>query len=433
MSWMESFSRKSVTASEAVRHIRSGQRVFVTGNCSVPERLLDALVERATELNDVELVQVLTFGRAPQVAPELAGHLRVNTLFISDNVRKAVNDGRADFTPCFLSEIPLLFRNGHLPIDVALIHVSPPDEHGFCSLGVEVGVTKTAAQAAKIVVAQVNPNMPRTLGDAFIHLSKIDYVVSVDDPIPEVHMADTSDLSQRIARHVVDLIPDGATLQTGIGAIPDAVLRQLHGKRHLAIHTELFSDGVIDLIERGVIDGEMKTLHPGKVVAGFILGTRRLFDFVHDNPIFEMHPTEYVNDPFIIAQNDRMVAINSAIEIDLTGQISADSIGTRFYSGVGGQCDFIYGSSRSKGGVPIIAQPSTATVGGKPSSKIVATLKPGAGVTTTRNHVHYVVTEYGAVDLYGRTIRQRARALIDIAAPEFRAELEQKAIELKYL
>ena len=433
MSWMESFRRKSVTPDEAVRRIRSGQRVYVTGNCSVPEKLLDALVERAPELNDVELVQVLTFGRAPQVAPELAGHLRVNTLFISDNVRKAVNEGRADFTPCFLSEIPLLFRNGHIPIDVALIHVSPPDEHGFCSLGVEIGVTKTAAQAAKLVIAQVNPNMPRTLGDAFIHLSKLDYVVPVDDPIPEVHMADTSDLAQRIARHIVDLIPDGATLQTGIGAIPDAVLRQLHGKRHLAIHTELFSDGVIDLIERGVIDGEMKTLHPGKVVAGFILGTRRLFDFVHDNPIFEMHPTEYVNDPFIIAQNDRMVAINSALEVDLTGQVAADSIGTRLYSGVGGQVDFIYGSSRSKGGVPIIAQPATATVGGKLSSKIVPTLKTGAGVTTTRNHVHYVVTEYGAVDLYGKTIRQRARALIDIAAPEFRAELEQKAIELKYL
>ena len=433
MSWMDAFRRKSVTAEEAVRHIRSGQRVFVTGNCSVPEKLLDALVERAPDLNDVELVQVLTFGRAPQVAPELAGHLRVNTLFISDNVRKAVNEGRADFTPCFLSEIPLLFRHGHLPLDIALVHVSPPDEHGFCSFGVEVGVTKTAAQSAKIVIAQVNPNMPRTLGDAFIHVSKIDYVVAVDAPLPEIHMADSSELAQRIARHIADLIPDGATLQTGIGAIPDAVLRQLGNKRHLGIHTELFSDGVIDLIERGVVDGEMKTLHPGKIVAGFILGTRRLFDFVHDNPIFELHPTEYVNDPFIIAQNDRMVAINSAIEVDLTGQVCADSIGPRLYSGVGGQVDFIYGASRSKGGVPIVAQPSTATIGGQPMSKIVPTLKPGAGVVTSRNHVHYVVTEHGVADLYGKTIRQRARALIDVAASEFRAELEQKAIELKYL
>jgi acetyl-CoA hydrolase len=430
---MDTGRSKTITPEEAVRHIQSGQRVFVTGNCSVPERLQDALVARASELENVELIQVLTFGRAPQAAPELVSHLRVNTLFISDNVRKAVNEGRADFTPCFLSEIPLLFRDGQLPIDVALVHVSPPDEHGFCSYGVEVGVTKTAAQSAKVVIAQVNPNMPRTLGDAFIHLSKIDYIVPVDNPLPEVHMADTSDLSQRIAHHIVDLIPDGATLQTGIGAIPDAVLRQLGGKKHLGIHTELFSDGVIDLIEQGVIDGELKSLHPGKVIAGFILGTRRLFDFVHDNPIFEMHPTEYTNDPFIIAQNDRMVAINSAIEVDLTGQVCADSIGTRLYSGVGGQVDFVYGASRSKGGIPIIAQSASATVGGKLTSKIVPMLKPGAGVTTSRSHVHYVVTEFGAADLYGKTVRQRARALIEVAAPEFRAELEQQAIALRYL
>ncbi len=429
----DAYRRKVTTAEDAVRRIQSGQRVFVTGNCSVPERLIDALVQRAHELHDVELVQVLTFGRAPQVAPELAGHLRVNTLFISDNVRQAVGEGRADFTPCFLSEIPGLFRRGLLPLDVALIHVSPADEHGFCSFGVEVGVTKTAAQHARCVIAQVNPNMPRTLGDAFIHLSKLDVIVEVDDPLPEVQMADTSDLAQRIARHIANLIPDGATLQTGIGAIPDAVLRALDGKRHLGVHTELFSDGVIGLIERGVIDGEMKTLHPGKVVAGFILGTRRLFDFVHDNPIFELHPTEYVNDPFVIAQNERMVAINSAIEVDLTGQVCADSIGTRLYSGVGGQVDFIYGAARSKGGVPIIAQPATAIVAGRTVSRIVPTLKPGAGVTTTRNHVHYVVTEHGVADLYGKTIRQRARALIDIAAPEFRAELERQAVALRYL
>lgn len=422
-----------MTAEEAVRSIASGQRVFITGNCSVPEQLQDALVARATELENVELVQVLTFGRAPQTDPALAAHLRVNTLFISDNVRQAVNEGRADFTPCFLSEIPLLFKHGHLPLDVALIHVSPPDEHGFCSFGVEVGVTKTAAQAAKLVIAQVNPHMPRTLGDAFIHVSKLDLIVEVDTPLPETHMADSSELAGRIASHIVDLIPDGATLQTGIGGIPDAVLRRLGDKKHLGIHTELFSDGVIDLVERGVIDGEMKSLHPGKIVAGFILGTRRLFDFVNDNPVIELHPTEYVNDPFVIAENDRMVAINSAIEVDLTGQVCADSIGPRLYSGVGGQVDFIYGASRSKFGVPIIALPSTATVKGGPVSKIVPTLKTGAGVVTTRNHVHYVVTEHGVANLYGKTIRQRARALIDIAGPAFRAELEQKAIELKYL
>ena len=433
MSWMEAYRRKSVTAGEAVRTIQSGQRVYVTGNCSVPQDLLDALVARATELSDVELVQVLTFGRAPQVDPSLAGHLRVNTLFISDNVRAAVNEGRADFTPCFLSEIPLLFRHGHLPLDVALVHVSPPDEHGFCSYGVEVGVTKTAAQAAKTVIAQVNPQMPRTLGDAFIHLSKIDYIVPVDVPLPEALQGDPGDLARRIATHIVDLIPDGATMQMGIGGIPDAVLGQLGGKTHLGIHTELFSDGVIELIERGIIDGEMKSLHPGKVIAGFILGSRRLFDFVNDNPIFELHPTEYVNDPFVIAENDRMVAINSAIEVDLTGQICADSVGPRLYSGVGGQVDFIYGASRSKDGVPIIALPSTATVKGVVLSRIVPTLKPGAGVVTSRNHVHVVVTEHGVAQLYGRTIRQRARALIDIAAPEFRADLERRATELKYL
>jgi len=433
VSWMDAYRSRTVTAEEAVRSIQSGQRVFITGNCSVPEQLQDALVARATELANVELIQVLTFGRAPQTDPALASHLRVNTLFISDNVRQAVNDARADFTPCFLSEIPLLFKHGHLPLDVALVHVSPPDEHGFCSFGVEVGVTKTAAQAAKLVIAQVNPNMPRTLGDAFIHVSKLDMIVPVETPLPEVHMADSSELAGEIASHIVDLIPDGATLQTGIGGIPDAVLRRLGDKKHLGIHTELFSDGVIDLVERGVVDGEMKSLHPGKIVAGFILGTRRLFDFVHDNPIIELHPTEYVNDPFVIAENDRMVAINSAIEVDLTGQVCADSIGPRLYSGVGGQVDFIYGASRSTGGVPIIALPSTATVKGEKVSKIVPTLKVGAGVVTTRNHIHYVVTEHGVADLYGKTIRQRARALIDIAAPVFRAELERKAIELKYL
>jgi len=430
---MDIYRERTVTAEEAVAAIQSRQTVFVTGNCSAPQELLDALVARASTLEAVELVQVLTFGRAPQVAPELEGHLRVNTLFISDNVRQAVNEGRADYTPCFLSEIPALFKDRHLPLDVALIHVSPPDEHGFCSLGVEVGVTKTAAQAAGLVIAQVNPNMPRTLGDAFIHVSKIDRIVPVDVPLPETHMADTSELAQRIAGHIIDLIPDGATLQTGIGGIPDAVLRGLGGKKHLGIHTELFSDGIIDLVERGVIDGEMKTLHPGKIVAGFILGTKRLFDYVHDNPIIELHPTEYINDPFVIAQNDRMVAINSAIEVDLTGQVCADSIGPRLYSGVGGQVDFIYGASRSAGGVPIIALPSTARVKGETVSKIAATLKTGAGVVTTRNHVHYVVTEHGVAALYGKTLRQRARALIDIAAPEFREDLERRAIELKYL
>jgi acetyl-CoA hydrolase len=392
-----------------------------------------ALVSRALELKSVEIVQVLTIGTAEYVAPELQGHLRVNTLFISDNVRAAVNDGRADFTPCFLSEIPGLFKNGLLPLDVALVHVSPPDEHGYCSYGVEVGVTKTAAQSAKIVIAEVNPNMPRTLGDAFIHVSKIDYIVPVDYELPETPMGEPSELSSRIAKNIASLIPDGATLQMGIGGIPDAVLGELTSHKHLGVHSELFSDGVVDLVERGVIDGERKTLHPGKIIAGFMLGTKRLYNFVHDNPIVELHPTEYINDPFVIAQNDRMVAINSAIEIDLTGQVCSDSIGPRLYSGVGGQIDFIYGASRSKGGVPVIALPATATAKGQVISKIVPMIREGGGVVTTRNHVRYIVTEFGVADLYAKTIRQRAQALISVAAPQFRDELERQARTLKYV
>ncbi|MDQ7859291.1 MAG: acetyl-CoA hydrolase/transferase C-terminal domain-containing protein [Armatimonadota bacterium] len=424
------YQSRLTTPEAAVAGIASGMRVFLTGNCSVPQRLLAALVARAPALQDVEIVQVLTVGPADYVAPGMEAHLRVNTLFISDNVRQAVNEGRADFTPCFLSEIPGLFQRGLLPIDVALVHVSPPDEHGFCSFGIEVGITKPAAQSARVIVAEVNDRMPRTLGDSFIHISKIDHIVPVSYPLPEVAMAGTSEVAQQIAHHIAGLIPDGATLQTGIGAIPDAVLRRLGNHKHLGVHTELFSDGIIDLIERGVLTGERKTLHPGKVVAGFMLGTQRLYDFVHDNPIIELHPTSYTNDPFVIARNARMVAINSAIEVDLTGQVCADSIGSRFYSGVGGQLDFIYGASRAEGGVPIIALPATALDG--TASRIVPVLRPGAGVTTTRNHVRFVVTEHGVADLYGKTIRERARALIAIAAPRFREDLERRARELRY-
>jgi 4-hydroxybutyrate CoA-transferase len=432
VTWTDSYRQKIVTADQAARLISSGQRVFLTGNCSVPQTVMKALVARAPELQNVEIVQVLTIGNADYVAPDIASHLRVNTLFISDNVRLAVNEGRADFTPCFLSEIPGLFRDGYLRLDAALIQVSPPDEHGFCSYGVEVGVTKTAAQAAKVVIAEVNPNMPRTLGDAFVHISKLNYIVPVDYRLPEVRMGETSDVAVQIAQHIAGLIPDGATLQMGIGAIPDAVLGQLLHHKHLGVHSELFSDGIIGLVEKGIIDGEMKSLHPGKIIAGFILGTNRLYEFVHDNPIIELHPTEYINDPFVIAKNDRMVAINSAIEVDLTGQVCADSIGPRLYSGVGGQIDFIYGASRSKGGVPIIALPATVTVKGHSMSRIVPMLKPGAGVVTTRSHVRFVVTEHGVADLYAKTIRQRAHELTKIAAPEFREELERKAYELKY-
>jgi len=434
MNWLSQYQPRVTTAEEAVKVIGSGRRVFLTGNCSVPQKLLSALVARAGELTDVEIIQVLTMGDAPHAAPGLEKHLRINTLFISDNVRAAVNEGRGDFTPCFLSEVPLLFRNGQLPIDVALIHVSPPDEHGFCSLGIEAGLVKTPAQVAKVVIAEVNEQMPRTLGDSFIHISKISYAIPVNYPLAEMHMSDTNETAMQIGRHVADLVEDASTLQLGIGMIPNSVLGLLNDRRDLGIHTELFSDGVMELVQRGVITNEKKTLHQGKIVAGFIIGSHVLYAWVDDNPIVELHPTEYVNDPFVIAQNDKMVSINSAIEVDLTGQVCSDSIGPRLYSGVGGQVDFIYGASRSKGGKPIIALPSMAVMkDGSKVSKIVAMLKQGAGVVTTRNHVHFVVTEYGVARLYGKTIRQRARALIDVAHPAFREELEKMAFELKYL
>jgi 4-hydroxybutyrate CoA-transferase len=427
----KNYHSRIVTADEAVRHIKSGDRIFLTGNCSVPQMSLAALVKYAPNLQNVEICQALTIGPADYVDPAMEGHLRVNTMFISANVRNAVNEGRADFTPVLLSEFPLLFRKKILPIDVALIHVSPPDEHGFCSLGVEVGLTKSAAESAKTVIAEVNQQMPRTLGDSFIHVSKLDCIVPVDYPLPELAMGSegSSEVVEAIASHIAELIPDGATMQLGIGAIPDAVLKYLFEKKDLGIHTELFSDGIIDLVEAGVLTNARKTLHPGKIIAGFIIGTKRLYDWVDDNPLIELHPTEHVNDPFVIAQNERMVAINSAIEVDLSGQVCADSIGPKLYSGVGGQLDFIYGASRSKEGVPIIALPSTA----KRFSRIVGMLKQGAGVVTTRNHVRYIVTEYGIADLYGKTIRQRAQSLINIAHPDFREELTLQAHEMHYI
>lgn len=434
MTWLTKYEDRLTTAEAAVEVIQSHQRVFLTGNCSVPQKLLGALVDRAEALEDVEIVQVLTVGPAPHADPEMEGHLRVNTLFISPNVRTAVHEGRADFTPVLLSEVPLLFREGHLPLDVVLVQVSPPDEHGFCSLGIEAGLVKTPAQVAKIVIAEVNEQMPRTLGDSFIHFSKIDYAVPVNYPLAELPMGEPNELSMNIGRHIADLIDDGSTMQMGIGAIPDSVLNYLEDKRDLGVHTELFSDGVMKLIQDGIITNEKKTLHTGKIIAGFILGSHDLYDFVDDNPIIELHPTEYVNDPFVIAQNEKMISINSAIEVDLTGQVCADSIGPKLYSGVGGQLDFVYGAARSKGGKPIIALPSTATPGGGDAiSRIVPTLKPGAGVVTTRNHVHYIATEYGIAYLYGKTIKERARALIKIAHPDFQEELERRAYELNYL
>lgn len=436
MDWNSLYHSRLTSPEEAVKAISSGNRVFMTGNVSVPQKTLAALVNYAPNLSNVEICQALTIGPADYVSKEMEGHLKVNTFFISANIRKAVHEGRADFTPVMLSEFPLLFKRGILPIDVAMIHVSPPDEHGFCSLGVEVGLTKSPAEAAKSIIAEVNEQMPRTLGDSFIHVSRIKHLIPVDYPIPELAMGgeETSDVIEKIAGFIAEMIPDGATMQMGIGAIPDAVLKYLYNKKDLGVHSELFSDGVMGLVDAGIITNSRKTLHAGKIVSGFILGTTKLYKWVDDNPLIELHRTEYVNDPFVIAQNERMVAINSAIEVDLTGQVCADSIGPKLYSGVGGQVDFIYGASRSKDGVPVIALPSeTVLRDGTRISRIVSMLKPGSGVVTSRNHVRYIVTEYGVADLYGKSIRQRALSLINIANPDFRADLEKQARDLNYI
>lgn len=436
MDWKKEFASKILSAHDAVRKINSGDRVYMTGNCSVPQQILKALVEYAPNLSDVEIYQALTVAGSEYVAPEMQGHLRVNSLFISANVRGAIQEGRADFTPVLLSELPILFRDKIISLDVALIHISPPDEDGFCSFGVEAGLTRTAAESARFLIAEINEQMPRTLGDTAIHLKDIDWIVPTNYPIEEYRMGDKFDgeIVENIGRYIAERIPDGATMQLGIGGIPNAVLKFLKDKKDLGIHSELFSDGVVDLVEKGIITGARKTLHPGKLIAGFLIGTHRLYSWVDNNPLVELHRTEYVNSPFTIAKNDKMVAINSAIEVDFTGQVCADSIGPKFFSGVGGQLDFIYGASLSKGGLPVIALPSTTTLrDGTKLSRIVPALKLGAGVTTSRNHVHYIATEYGIVDLYGKSVRERTKLLISVAHPEFREELTRQAKELRLL
>jgi 4-hydroxybutyrate CoA-transferase len=425
MTWLDKYLAKRRSAEDAVKVIGSGDCVYIHPGCAEPERLVNAMVARADELRNVKVIHILTRGIANYVRPEMAGSFRHVALFSGANVREAINEGRADIVPIFLSEIESLFSSGAMPIDVALIHVSPPDEHGFCSFGVGVDTTKTAAECARVVIAQVNPKVPRTLGDSFIHLNKIHYVVEVTDSLLEYPMGEVSDTAMRIGGHIAGMIEDGSTLQLGIGEIPDAVLSYLTGKKHLGIHSEMVSDGVIDLIESGVITNEKKTLHTGKILIGFVLGTRRLFDFIDNNPIFEFHPSQYVNDPSIICRNERQVAINSAIEVDLTGQVCADSIGYSFYSGIGGQVDFVRGAAHSKGGKPIIALRSTAQ--DDSISRIVPHLKEGAGVVTSRGDVHYVVTEYGVACLHGKTVRERCRSLINIGHPKFREELEAHA------
>ncbi|MEP0547237.1 MAG: acetyl-CoA hydrolase/transferase C-terminal domain-containing protein [Rhodothermales bacterium] len=415
-----------VQAAEAVSVIKSRDRVFIHTAVAAPQRLIEAMTARASELRSVEVVHLHTEGPAPYAAPELGTSFRTRAFFIGANVRDAIANGEADYIPVFLSEVPNLFKHGILPLDVALVQVSPPDSHGFCTLGVSVDASHEAVKQAPLVIAEINPNMPRTHGDGFVHVDDIDYAVEVDYPLPEHARPELSDAEIAIGRHCAGLVEDGATLQMGIGAIPDAVLAALTSHRDLGIHTEMFSDGVIDLVERGVVTGAKKRVHPGKLVSSFLMGTRKLYDFVDDNPQVVMLGADYVNDTAVIRRNPKVTAINSAIEVDLTGQVVADSIGTRMFSGVGGQMDFIRGASLSPGGKPIIALPSTTNKG---HTRITAMLHPGGGVVTTRAHVHYVVTEYGVANLYGKSLRERARALISIADPAHREALEEAAIE----
>lgn len=387
---------------------------------------ISALVERAPELRGVEIVHMHTEGSAAYAEPKYQDSFHASVMFVGQNMREAVNSGRADYIPVFLSEVPRLFRQKILPLDVALLHVSPPDRHGYCSLGISVDVARAASDSARILIAQINPNMPRTHGDGLIHVSRLTAMVECNDPIVEHHPSPLSDTERAIGRHVASLVEDGATLQMGIGAIPDAVLAALGSHRRLGIHTEMFSDGIIDLVEKGVITGEAKKIHQGEIVAGFAVGSRRLYDFMDDNPVIRMLDIAYVNDTAVIRRNPQVTAINSALEVDLTGQICADTLGCKQYSGVGGQMDFIRGAALSDHGRPIIALPS---VTGRGESRIAAMLKPGAGVTTTRAHIHYIVTEYGVAMLYGKSLRQRAKALIEIAHPSHREALSQAAHE----
>ena len=417
---------KYVSAQEAVRHIQSHNRVFVHGSAATPITVVQALMDRKEELRNVELVSISTLGFDLN-DPSLEGHFFINSLFVSESVRKAVNSNRGDYVPVFLSEIPKLFNQGFLPIDVALLHVSPPDKHGYVSLGTSVDVAKSAAFTAKIIIAQINPNMPRTHGDAFIPFSLIDYVVEVNDELPEVSYSNDSDMvCGQIGKNVAALVEDGATLQLGIGNIPDNVLKNLHSHRNLGLHSEMFSDGAIDLIKSGVINNSQKKIVNGYCVSGFLIGTRRLYDFVDDNPIVKCLDISYVNDPRVLSLNPKVTAINSAIEIDITGQVCADSIGMYQYSGIGGQMDFIRGAALSEGGKPIIALPART---GKGISRITPVLKSGAGVVTTRGHIHWVVTEYGAVNLYGKNMEQRAEMLTSIAHPDDREMLERATFD----
>ena len=415
-----------VSAEEALKVIKSGDRVFLHGGAATPQYLLRKLVERANELYDVELVSISTQGEALFAEEKYRDNFKINSFFVSPNIRKAVNEGRGDYIPVFLSEIPNLFTRDIIKLDVALVHVSMPDKHGMVSLGVSVDIALSTIKKAKYVIAQVNSKMPRTFGDGIVHIDKFDAIVEVDENLPEITPPPLSEIAMRIGSNVAELVEDGATLQMGIGSVPDAVLASLTNHKELGVHTEMFSDGLLPLVEMGVITNQHKKKHRFKTLTGFLLGTRKLYDFVDDNPSVIVNSIDYVNDTKVIRVNPKVTAINSAVEVDLTGQVCSDSIGTYHYSGVGGQMDFIRGAALSEGGKPIIALPSTTSKG---QSKIVPLLKPGAGVVTTRAHAHYVVTEYGVAYLYGKNMRQRAKALIDISHPNHREELEKAAFE----
>lgn len=430
MRWMEEYKSKLVSPEEAAKLIKSGDKVFTSGNAATPYTIMEALGARGSQLKNVDVYHLLLMGDDPLSRPEREAQFRHKSLFVGPADRKAVNEGRADYIPIFLYEIPDLFRS-QVDLDVAIIQTSPPDDHGFLSLGVETVATKAAAECAKLVIAQVNDQMPRTLGDSFIHISQINNVVEVSCPLPELPPKPFTEVELKIAEHITGLIENGATLQLGIGGIPNAVLSLLKDRRDIGIHTEMVSDGIVDAIEGGIVSNAKKNIHRGKVIATFALGSKRLYDYIHNNPEFEFHPVDYTNDPFVVAQNEGLVAINSAIEVDLTGQVCADSIGYQIYSGFGGQVDFIRGAARSKGGKPIIALPATAK--GGEISRITPHLKEGSGVVTSRGDVHYVITEFGIAYLHGKSLRERVEALIGVAHPKFQVELEAFARERRWL
>lgn len=429
--WTERFSDMIATADEAVERVRPGQRVFVGTGCAQPVELVRALARRSAGLSDCEIVHLLTMGDAPYAERELSQFFRVNSFYVAENVREIIQEGLGDYTPVFLSDIPKLIQSGQMPLDVALIQVTPPDERGMCSLGISVDIVKSAAENAALVIAQVNEQMPRTLGDSALNVHDLDVLVPVDAPLLEVQPPEVTPQVRGIGEHVAALIEDGSTVELGIGNIPNALVEFLKGKRDLGIHTEMFTDTILELIDAGVVTGDRKTVDRRKIVASFCMGTRRLYDAVDNNSLFSFHPTEYVNDPYIIGKLDRMVSVNTALEVDLTGQVCADSLGEKFYSGIGGFTDFTRGAGRSEGGKAIVALPSTAKDG--KVSRIVAHLSPGAGVVAGRGDVHYVVTEHGVAYLRGKSIQDRALALISIAHPEFRAKLLREAIGANYL